>query len=218
MTKFKICGLRDPDHALVAAKAGADFIGMVFVPGVRREITQEIAQSIIQTLRSGLGSLCPRLVGLFADQPIDEVNRIVRQCGLDMVQLCGDESVEYWAYIDIPIIKQIKIRDEDSQPDSIKSASQEIEEVRSAGHMVILDKYEQGAMGGTGKTFDWIIAKNLADMYDVILAGGLTPDNVGRAIQEVHPLGVDVSSGVETAGVKDASKILDFANEVHRIG
>ena len=218
MTKFKICGLRDPDHALVAAKAGADFIGMVFVPGVRREITQEIAQSIIQTLRSGLGSLCPRLVGLFADQPIDEVNRIVRQCGLDMVQLCGDESVEYWAYIDIPIIKQIKIRDEDSQPDSIKSASQEIEEVRSAGHMVILDKYEQGTMGGTGKTFDWIIAKRLANMHDIILAGGLTPDNVGRAIQEVHPVGVDVSSGVETAGVKDSSKILDFANEVHRIG
>ena len=218
MTKLKVCGLRDPDNALVAAKAGADFIGMVFVPGVRREITQEIAQSIIQTLRSGLGSLCPQLVGLFANQSIDEVNRIARQCGLDMVQLCGDESLEYWAYIDIPIIKQIKIRDENSQPDSIKSSSREIEEVRTAGHMGILDKYEKGAMGGTGKTFDWIIAKNLADMYDVILAGGLTPDNVGRAIQEVHPLGVDVSSGVETAGVKDASKILDFANEVHRIG
>lgn len=218
MTKLKVCGLRDPDNALVAAKAGADFIGMVFVPGVRREITQEIAQSIIQTLRSGLGSLCPQLVGLFANQSVDEVNRIARQCGLDMVQLCGDESLEYWAYIDIPIIKQIKIRDENSQPDSIKSSSREIEEVRAAGHMVILDKYEKGAMGGTGKTFDWVIAKNLADMHDVILAGGLTPDNVGRAIQEVHPLGVDVSSGVETAGVKDASKILDFANEVHRIG
>ena len=97
-------------------------------------------------------------------------------------------------------------------------AARQIEEVAAAGYMAMLDKYEQGSLGGTGRTFDWRIAGELASRYDLILAGGLTPDNVGRAVAEVGPWGVDVSSGVETDGVKDAAKIRRFAQEVRRAG
>ncbi len=218
MTKLKICGLRDAENALAAANAGADFLGLNFVPGVRRRITQEQAQSIVEGLRSGLGARVPTLVGLFANQPVDEVNRIVEQCGLELAQLCGDEPQRYWDEVVVPVIRQIKVRDDLSTGAAVEMAARQIEEVAAAGYTAMLDKYEQGALGGTGRTFDWRIAGELASRYDLTLAGGLTPDNVARAVAEVRPWGVDVSSGVETDGVKDADKIRRFAQEVQRAG
>ena len=218
MTKFKICGLRDADNALVAANAGADFLGLNFVPGVRRRITPEQALSIVERLRNTLGERVPTLVGLFANQRVDEVNRIVEQCGLELAQLCGHEPREYWDEVAVPVIRQIKVRDDVPTNDAVSAAARQIEEVIGSGHTPMLDKYERGALGGTGRTFDWRVASELAARYDLVLAGGLTPDNVARAIAEVGPRVVDVSSGVETDGVKDAAKIRRFAQEVRRAG
>lgn len=211
MTKLKICGLRDPDNALVAVESGADFLGMNFVPGVRRQITPERAREIVDRVYASTEGDGPRLVGLFADQPLDEVNDIVRRCGLDMAQLCGDEPPEYWAGVEADVIKQIKVRD-----DSLYDTMSSVERVVQAGHVAMLDRYEKGALGGTGRSFDWRIAREVAERFDVVLAGGLTPDNVARAIGEVGPWGVDVSSGVETDGDKDPIKVRRFASEVKR--
>ena len=211
MTRLKICGLRDPVDALVAVESGADFLGMNFVPGVRRQITPERALKIIAAVRAKPGSNGPRLVGLFANQPLDDVNDVVRRCGLDMVQLCGDEPPEYWARVDADVIKQIKVRD-DSLCDTLSS----VERIVEAGHIAMLDKYAKGALGGTGLTFDWNIAQEVAGRFSMMLAGGLTPDNVARAIAKVSPWGVDVSSGVETDGDKNPIKIRRFASEVAR--
>ena len=217
MTKFKICGLRDADNALAAAEAGADFLGLNFVPGVRRRITTEQAGAIVERLRAELGWV-PPLVGLFANQPLDEVNAIVGQCGLDMAQLCGDESKGYWGQVGAPVIRQIKVRDDVPMDTAVEMAAGQIEEVIDSDCTPMLDKFERGHLGGTGRTFDWRVARELAGRYDLVLAGGLTPDNVARAISEVDPWCVDVSSGVETDGVKDAAKIRRFAGEVRKAG
>ncbi|MDA1348453.1 MAG: phosphoribosylanthranilate isomerase [Chloroflexi bacterium] len=214
MTRFKICGLRELDHALVAADSGADFIGFNFVPGVRRQVTPEHAEAVIKEFRRLRGVGPPQVVGLFANQPVDEVNRIAGQCGLDLAQLCGNEPPEYWEAVDIPVIKQIKVRDGDGSEGAAESTRREVAEVISHGHMAMLDTHREGSLGGTGKTFDWSIAAALSGAYDYLLAGGLSPENVGLAIATAMPWGVDVSSGVETDGVKDPDKIVAFANQV----
>ena len=216
MTRLKICGLRDVDHALVAADAGADFLGFGFVPGTRRQISPGQARSIISDYRGRRDENGPRLVGLFADQPLDEVNRILDHCGLDLAQLCGNEPPEYWEHVSVPVIRQIKVRDQESRDRAVAETLRQVEEVISFGHLAMLDKYEAGAKGGTGRSFDWSIATEVARSRDFLLAGGLTPDNVGQAVAMVAPWGVDVSSGVETNGVKDPRKIADFAREVAR--
>ena len=210
MTKLKICGLRDPASALVAAEEGADFLGFNFVPGVRRQITPSRASEIISHVRQSRGADTPNLVGLFADQPLEEVNRTIQECGLDLAQLCSDEPSDYWGQVDARVIKQIKVRDEAS---AVLTAAA-VKTVRDAGHIAMLDRYEPGALGGTGRSFDWRIAREIADEHEVVLAGGLTPENVAEAIAEVGPWGVDVSSGVETDGVKDPARIRQFARRV----
>ena len=216
MTKLKICGLREVSHALVAAEAGADFLGFVFVPGVRRQLSEEQANAIIQEYRRINGSGGPKLVGLFADQPLEEVNRIARSCGLDLAQLCGDEPPEYWDQVEVPIIKQIKVRERDSPDATIANVLLQVDDVVSRGHTAMLDKHEEGALGGTGRSFDWQVASEVAGHHDFLLAGGLCPDNVEQAIATANPWGVDVSSGVESDGVKDPKKIVAFAEAVRR--
>ena len=214
MTKFKICGLRDADNALVAASAGADFLGFNFVPGVRRRIPVHDARAVIGELRERCDRTTPRVVGLFADQPADEVNRTIDACGLDLVQLCGEESRDYMRLILEPVVKMIKVRDEDGLDEAAARTIQAADALVADGHMVQLDKYEAGAKGGTGRTFDWRVAARVAERHDIVLAGGLDPDNVRRAIDAVSPWAVDVSSGVETDGVKDPAKIRAFAAAV----
>ena len=94
MTRVKICGIQQPDHALVAAEAGADYIGLVFVPGRRRRVEVDAARNIVATIKA-FGRDAPKVVGLFADQPSEEVNQVVQGCGLELVQLCGQESLDY---------------------------------------------------------------------------------------------------------------------------
>ena len=214
MTKFKICGLRDADNALVAADSGADFLGFCFVPGVRRQLLLDDARAVIDEFRGRCDGTPPRLVGLFADQPADEVNSTVAACGLDLVQLCGRESRDYTRLIRAPVVKMVKVRDEDGLEEAAARTIRDADELAAEGHRVLLDKYEAGAKGGTGRTFDWRVAAKVAERHDLLLAGGLNPENVRRAIDVVSPWGVDVSSGVETDGVKDPARIRAFAAAV----
>ena len=214
MTKFKICGLRDLDNALAAADAGADFLGFNFVPGVRRQLPLDDARAVIDELRGRCDGTPPRIVGLFADQPADDVNRIVDACGLDLVQLCGQESRDYMRLIRAPVVKMVKVRDEDGLEAATARTIRDADELAADGHRVQLDKYQAGAKGGTGHTFDWRVAARVAERHDILLAGGLDPDNVRQAIEVVSPWGVDVSSGVETDGVKDPARIRAFAAAV----
>ena len=218
MTLVKICGLREVAHAVVAAEAGADLLGFVFVHGVRRQLEVEQARSIIDEYRrlsafpggsASPGS--PQLVGLFANQSLSEVNHVIARCGLDLAQLCGDEDVDYWRQVDADVIRQVRIDDTAPHSQAVEDALRRVEEASSAGCIPLLDKQEAGQLGGTGRTFDWSIAKKVAARFDVLLAGGLTPDNVRQAIEAVGPWGVDVSSGVETGGAKDPGKIVEFA-------
>ena len=214
MMRFKICGIRDVDAALVAADAGAAFLGFAFVHGVRRQLTLEQGQAIIPHVADELGGDCPGLVGLFADQDIDEVNRIVEACGLDYAQLCGSEEPDYWDQVGANIIKPIKVKPPTSEQEDVELVLAEVRNVVSRGCIAHLDSYKEGAFGGTGHSFDWNIAARVAQDYDVVLAGGLSPDNVARAIRQVTPWMVDVSSGVETDGVKDPTRIRAFAEAV----
>ncbi|MYC06507.1 MAG: phosphoribosylanthranilate isomerase [Chloroflexi bacterium] len=212
--EFKICGMRTLEHALAAADAGASLLGFVFVPGVRRQVSLEHAQVVIRRVRERRGAACPSIVGLFANQPLDEVNRTVSECDLDFVQLCGDEPADYWDNVDAWVMRQVKVDDSLGHDAAVSDALREVEEVAKRLHITLLDKRVSGALGGTGHTFDWQIACEIAKRHPVFLAGGLAPDNVRQAIDTVQPWGVDVSSGVETNGVKDIAKIAAFADMV----
>ncbi len=216
MIKLKIDGLRQTDHALAAREAGADFLGFVFVPGVRRQLSEEVAREVIEDYRQRAGHGGPSLVGLFANQPLEVVNEIVEAHRLDFAQLCGDEPPEYWQRVSARVIRQIRVRQDGPASRVIETIRRRLDEVVTRGHLAVLDTYQEGAFGGTGRTFDWGIAGSLSRSFDFLLAGGLSPENVEDAIGAAAPWGVDVSSGVETDGIKDAAKIAAFARRARR--
>ena len=207
--KVKICGIRALDDALAAAEAGADFIGMVFVPERHRRITPQEAKLIVDGVRDSGGPV-PHIVGLFADQTLDEVNAVVEHVGLDLVQLCGKETVEYAGQIGCGVIKVVHVAESATATDDAGTGAR-VKDFSGVGHLVTLDRYVKGIQGGTGKGFDWGVAAALSQAgLPFLLAGGLTPENVSGAVTAVNPWGVDVSSGVETAGTKDHQKIRAF--------
>ena len=210
MIRVKICGIGNPADACAAAEAGADFIGMVFVPERRRRITAAAAKEIVDSVRE-LNEPHPSMVGLFADQPLKEVNETIAHCALDAVQLCGLESVEYAAEVDCQVIKVVHVPASYRAPDDVPELSEWVKEYADAGCLVTLDRLVEGVQGGTGQSFNLDVAASLSSRgVSFLLAGGLTPANVGRAISIVRPWGVDVSSGVETIGRKDRRKIRRF--------
>ena len=161
-------------------------------------------------LKSSLET-APKIVGLFADQPLDEVNRIISACNLDLAQLCGAESLDYCRETVAQVIKVLHIPQGQASSASIRELSNKILNHVEAGHMVTLDRLVEGLQGGTGESFDWSIAAELSQQgHSFLMAGGLSPDNVADAVAMAHPWGVDVSSGVETNGLKDHQKIHDF--------
>ena len=209
----KICGVRRPEDALVAADAGADYVGMAFVPGVRRYIDSAAARAITDPLRAR-GANAPRCVGLFADQPLADVLDTIAVAGLDLAQLCADEPLEYCRRVQehAAVIKVLHVSNDDAE-DTLSSVARQIDAYSEAGCIVTLDSQVDGRPGGTGQSFDWTIAGRLAEGgRKFLLAGGLTPDNVAEAVAVARPWGVDVSSGVETAGEKDAAKIRSFVS------
>ena len=214
MTQVKICGIKEVAGALTAADAGADFVGMVFVPGRRRKIDENRALEIVSTI--GQRTERPKTVGLFADQPLNEVGRMVQDCGLDMVQLCGDESLSYCSSVPVPVVKVLHVSDSSPVEAEVDSLSRRMETLQSEGHLVSLDSKVDGLHGGTGKKFNWDVAGALSSKgFLFFLAGGLTPANVGAAVAQVRPWGVDVSGGVETGGIKDSEKIRAFIKAAH---
>ena len=207
--KVKICGIQRPEDALVAAQAGADFIGVVFVPERRRRLDLSSAKKIVKALRAVAGRT-PKVVGLFADQSLHEVNEIIDACDLDLAQLCGKESTEYCGMVKTQVIKVVHV-DAAVGPGEVDGLGERVEDYRDAGHLVTLDRLIEGLQGGTGRSLDWNFAARLSQRgSSFLLAGGLSPDNVSQAVAEVNPWGVDVSSGVETNGVKDHDKIRAF--------
>jgi phosphoribosylanthranilate isomerase len=186
-------------------------IGVVFVPS-RRQVTPNVARGIAAAAKSGYRRL--QAVGLFVNAPLTEVNSIAEECSLDAVQLCGDETWEYCQRISRTVIRAIGLKpgaDADALSADIERGLSLVGEERLR---ILLDAYVEGRRGGTGMQADWNVAARIASRFPVILAGGLTPDNVGEAVRRVRPWGVDVSSGVETAGVKDSDKIRRFVRAV----
>lgn len=219
MTKVKICGVRRLEDALVASEAGADFIGLVFVPGRPRRLAIDEARGIVDGLRASRapGDEVSQLVGLFADQTLTEVNGTIRACGLDRVQLCGNESLDYCGQTEAGVIKVLHVPGGQPEEPIIGELAERVNAYEAAGHLVTLDRLVAGIPGGTGERFDWAIAEEMSRRgHSFLLAGGLLPENVAQAVARVKPWGVDVSSGVETDGRKDPDKIRDFVRSARQ--
>jgi phosphoribosylanthranilate isomerase len=197
MTRIKICGITTPEDALTAVEAGADALGFVFYKESPRHIFPEEAARIINLLPPFV-----QAVGLFVNEAPEVVNQVSRNCRLGLVQLHGDETPDYCRRIEQRVMKAFRVRS--------LTCLDPIADYRLSG--CLLDAYSPSFYGGTGTSFNWEIAQEAVKRgHKIVLAGGLTPDNVAEAIRQVHPYAVDVSSGVESApGKKDADKIRQF--------
>jgi len=222
VTLIKICGLREPVYALAAAEAGADFIGLVFAES-RRRVSVEEALAIVRALGEPLSAAGgdaehieallrrkrPLVVGVFADADAETVNRTAEAVGLDLVQLSGDEPWDMCDKLSRPVLKAVKVKHDTSAGEIIAGLR--------PGAIPLLDTHVEGALGGTGRPFDWSVAAEVARRFPIVLAGGLTPENVGEAVRRVRPWAVDVSSGVETDGAKDVVKMRAFVAAVREM-
>jgi phosphoribosylanthranilate isomerase len=241
VTYVKICGNRTPADVLKAAEAGADFVGMVFAESSRRVDTQQaydmvralgrplaehefetpppahphVREEVGEWFRHGsrlletyLSVKRPLTVGVFADQSFEEINEIVEEAGIDLVQLSGDESWEDCLMIARQTIQTVHISPLDSPSDPMALVE--------PGFAVALhlDSAHGPYRGGSGRTFDWEVARLVSARIPMILAGGLTPENVGDAVRAVRPWAVDVSSGTETNGRKDYDRVRAFIRAV----
>lgn len=201
MVWIKICGITNLEDGLNAASLGVNALGFIFAPSPRR-VGIESASKIIPYLPSNIFK-----VGVFVNEDQKEVERIVKNCGLNAVQFHGEESPEYCQEFSLPVIKAIRIKDLES--------IREIE--RYCEVTLLLDTYHPKQRGGTGIPFPWEIALNIRRKRNFILSGGLTPWNVREAIEKVRPFGVDVSSGVEFyLGKKDLFKMTEFVKEAKK--
>lgn len=197
MVKIKICGITSLEDALTAVEAGADALGFVFYAASPRHIFPEQATRIISQLPPFV-----QTVGLFVNEEATTVNEVADLCRLDLVQLHGDESADYCQQISRRVLKAFRVRS--------LTCLDPIKDYRVAGYL--LDTFSPSFYGGTGTSFNWEIATEAVKRHQrIILAGGLTPDNVAEAIRQVRPYGVDVSSGVEAGpGKKDREKVREF--------
>ncbi|HET9919193.1 MAG TPA: bifunctional indole-3-glycerol-phosphate synthase TrpC/phosphoribosylanthranilate isomerase TrpF [Ktedonobacteraceae bacterium] len=212
-TQVKICGLRTEEHLSAAIDAGADMLGFVFYPPSQRYLSPEQAGTLVQTnahhaASNRHGKATPDLVGVFVNEEAAIINDIAEQVGLHFVQLHGNETPEFCQRIQRPVIKAIPMRGAED--------AGKIKAYQEAAWRILLDT-PSTSWGGTGIPHDWSLARNVAQSLPILLAGGLTPENVAQAIAQVHPWGVDVSSGVETSKQKDTTKIRAFIEQVRTV-
>jgi len=211
MTYIKICGIRDENHALAAIEAGADFIGLVFAPS-KRQVSPAKAREIASAVKKNNDTA--KVAGVFVNAPTSRVNELTDFCTLDWVQLSGDESWEYCHELKKAIIKVIHVSSGQKTDEILADIETGYELLPEKELVCLLDSRVGGAYGGTGQVFNWQLAKEVSVRFPVMIAGGLTPANVGQLVREVQPWGVDVSTGVESNGLKDTSKIKAFVKAV----
>jgi phosphoribosylanthranilate isomerase len=238
MTRVKICGNRTPADVIAAAEAGADFVGIIFAESPRH-VTAEDATMMVQALggpasvadphefapgvrddigrwfehgahllQEQLDGTRPLTVGVFADQPIDEVNALADAAGVDLVQLSGDESWEDCLAVTRPVIQVVHVSPIDSPSDPMQFVEP------GFARALMLDSAHGPYRGGSGRAFNWDVAHEVASHMPLWLAGGLTPENVGDAIDRARPWLVDVGSGTETDGRKDHALVRAFIDAV----
>lgn len=205
----KICSLREIGHAAMVTSAGADLFGLIFAP-TRRQVSAELAAGIVAEVRRLSPNRRVLAVGVFVDAAADEINRVASIAGLDVAQLHGNEPPELLDAIEIPVIKAMAFPP-GTALGVIETRFEEFSRRPRPPIAYLVDGYDRGQAGGTGALADWSLAADLARRWPVVLAGGLNSENVGNAIAAVDAIGVDVSSGVETDGAKDAAKIAAFA-------
>jgi indole-3-glycerol phosphate synthase/phosphoribosylanthranilate isomerase len=207
-TQVKICGLHELESINTVVEAEADMLGLVFYKPSHRYIAPEQVAALLSDSRYASSSpkqQPPDLVGVFVNEPTTFINEVIEQVGLNMVQLHGHETPEQCTEIKRPVIKAISVHDE--------SDLARMHAYHTVSWRILLDT-PTPSWGGTGQTHNWQLARRAAQETRIILAGGLTPTNVASAIQQVHPWGVDVSSGVETNKQKDVQKIRAFIEQV----
>ena len=196
MTRIKMCGLRRPEDIEAAGELLPEYIGFVFFPGRKRYVAPETARALKSGLNPGI-----RAVGVFVDEKPETVAKLLSDGTIDMAQLHGSEDEAYLADLrkrtDKPLIRAFRVR---GAEDALRAQASSADEI-------LLD-----AGAGDGKTFDWSCLRQVKRPY--FLAGGLTPENAGRAVRELKPYAVDVSSGIETGGYKDINKMRAFVRAV----
>jgi phosphoribosylanthranilate isomerase len=211
-TKIKICGITRLSDAIYAAELGVDMLGFNFYPQSKRFIQPDLAEEICRDLRAELGDDCPDLVGLFVNAGFGEISAIKNGVGLDFVQLSEDENAQLLNLLHNIAFKAIR-------PATVKQAAEQVKEFIYATPLndhvpsLLLDAYQSGQFGGTGyQTSDAIALEVKKHVPRLMLAGGLTPENVAERCRVIRPWGVDVASGVEndTPGIKDQTKVKQF--------
>lgn len=202
MVKIKICGITNLEDALTAAELGVDALGFNFFRQSPRFVEPERAAEIIYQLPPFVAA-----VGIFVNETEGRVREVQKLTGISVLQFHGDETPEFCQRFEVRVIKAFQVKGEES--------------LHAILHYnvsaVLLDAYAKGLKGGTGRRFDWGLARHAAALRRVILAGGLTTDNVAEAVKLVRPYGVDVAGGVEREkGIKDHQKMKKFVTEVRR--
>ena len=201
---IKICGLTSLGQALSCVELGADWLGLNCWRGSSRYITAEKALKIVDGLPESVST-----VGVFVNESTDTLESIMRETGMDLAQLHGDETPESCKKITVPWFKAFRVSP-DFQPQRIQDYG---------GETFLLDAYSKTHYGGSGQKIDWELASTVSAMGKLILAGGLAPENVADAVNKVRPWGVDVCSGVESEpGIKDLLKVKEFINNIRNAG
>jgi phosphoribosylanthranilate isomerase len=218
MTRVKICGITNLKDGLVAAEAGADMLGFIFYPPSPRAIAPAEAGAITRAIRRTMGGGSrPCFVGVFVDAPPAEVRRTLEAAHLDMVQLHGSESPEVVAQFGLRALKAIRPQTLTEAEDALAAYAPTFTQPPERPNL-LADAYHPVRAGGTGLRADVEVARVLARRCRLMLAGGLTPDNVRSAIEDVNPWGVDVSSGVERRpGAKDHTRVRAFIEMVRSV-
>lgn len=209
----KICGNSNLNDARVATEAGADMLGFIFYPPSPRYVTPQAATDIIAALREEYGDAAPTMVGVFVDEDVSRMQSLRSEVGLDLIQLHGSEPPNEVQRLQPYAFKAIRPQNR-GDAEAMTATYAYILSVAPTAPDFLLDAHHPWKFGGTGYTSDWGIGIVLARRFKLLLAGGLTPENVAEAVQTVKPWGVDAVSGVEQSkGVKDHERIRAFIRE-----